>query len=142
MALLDRLSLREKQLLGERFNLRAGDRKRIESCWIINDQSSKLWAKDKMKPSQVYTILEPLSYEALILLKAKNKSALVNLRIVEFLRFSNLTRVSIKGADLKRIGGQEDKEIGKTLSKVLHAKIDGNRMSRREELRLARRLIF
>lgn len=142
MALVDGLSLKEKKVLFERFNLRAGDRKRIESGHSLNGRVLKLLVRNKLSPSQVYTLLEPLSYEVLIFLKARNHSPLINRRMVEFLKFSHPMRISIKGADLKMMGGREDKEIGKTLLKVLHAKIDGKRMTRREELRLARRLIY
>jgi tRNA nucleotidyltransferase (CCA-adding enzyme) len=140
MAIVDRLSFKEKNKLGERFNLKAGDRKRIESCRSI-ERALKSLARVNMKPSQVYAVLEPLSYETLILLKAMNHSALANRRIIDFLRFSNPARISIKGADLIGISGQGDKKIGQALLKVLHARIDGKNMSRAEELRLAKRLI-
>jgi len=141
MVLVNRLSRKEIKGLAERFNLKLGERKRLESIYDIETKRAKILAKKTLSASEVYRILQPLSYEAIIFLKAKNRSLRVDRMITDFLKVHNQMKISISGEDLKGLGVGQGKSIGKTLLKVLHAKIDGELNSRKEEFSFAQRIL-
>lgn len=140
MTLVDELGIRGKEKLLERFNLKADDRKCIRICARQSTILASL-AKKIISPSEVYKILRLLSDEAVLFLKAKNSSPLINRRIEYFLLRSDATGIAINGSDLKRMGLKESRKIGKTLLKILQAKLDGKVTSRKEEFVLAQKII-
>jgi tRNA nucleotidyltransferase (CCA-adding enzyme) len=99
-------------------------------------------AKKNMKPSEVYRILEPLSYEVILLGAILSKSVHVAQRVEDFLLHYNGQRPHIKGEDLKVLGVKPGPRFKSILEKLLFAKIDGDVKNKEEESALVQRLLM
>ncbi|MFH1655125.1 MAG: hypothetical protein ABH954_00750 [Candidatus Omnitrophota bacterium] len=141
MALTDRLKLIEIKKLAEKFNLKRNEKKKIYSYKNVNKNLFEFLGKQKLRQSQVYIVLEPLSYEALLLLKIKAKNQIAKKRIGVFLNIYNKTKLSINGHDLKLLGVKLDNRFKNVLDKVFYKKLDGGLETKKEELAYASRLI-
>lgn len=131
--LLDKLNLATVNKIISRFNLKRGDRMRIISYKNSTVALKNLNAK-RLNPSAIFKILEPLSYEVIILLKSKSGSQLVKKRILAFLKMLNGAKLQVKGEDLKEIGLSPDKNFGRLLEKALDKKIEGKLKTKEDEL--------
>lgn len=139
---LENLTGAEIKSLCERFNLKSGDRKRIESIKLFKGQKFLRAIKARHPScSSIYALLQSLSYEAIIFFKAKTRSALARRNLEFFLESSNLTRLNVTGEDLKRMGFKSDKETGAVLRRLLCDKLDGKLSGRKSQLDYLRRLI-
>jgi len=141
MALLDRLKLKDAQIICEKFSLNQGDRKRILSFKKIGDSFiSKLGSKN-ISPAQIFALLEPLSYEVILLLRAKQKNKNFSKHTQDFLAIYNDIRISICGDDLKNLGLSPGPIYRKIFSRVLNAKLNGTIKTRGQEIRLIKNII-
>lgn len=141
MALLEKLDFTETKAICEKFGFRRSDRIRLLSCkknWKLAMRS--LSAKS-VRPSKVYSILEPLSFEEILLLRAKTKNKLMLSRITDFFAKYNRTRIKAGGHDLKKLGIKPGPLYAKLLAKILQKKIDGEVKTKKEELRFVKRLL-
>lgn len=142
MAMIDRLSLNDALKVCDRFVIRRGDRLRIISAKKSGEKIIRfLSGKGKIAPSKVYRALEPLSYETLIFLTAKCADRLFGGRVKDFLTKYNGVRLSVAGADLKRLGAVPGPCFTMILKKTLYAKIDGNALTKQDELLFAEKEI-
>jgi len=142
MGLLDSLNINDVRAVCKRFCFPGGDEKRISTYKNFNSKYIRQLSKPKVRPSQVFKILEPLSYEVILLLKAKyNKN--INLRkyIKDFLGIYNGMRLYISGADLHRLGVKPGPSYQKIFTDVLNAKLNGLIRTKKEELALIKKLI-
>ncbi len=140
MALLDELNYREVNSVCAKFALRMGEAKRINSyvtkCRFIQQQLSK-----KIVPaSRVFRMLEPLSYEVILLIRAKTKDRLSRKRIDDFLKVYNGIRLHITGEDLKNLGIKPGPYFKHIMTKTLYAKIDHKLIGKDEELLFIRKM--
>lgn len=99
-------------------------------------------------PSVIYSLLEPLSLEVILLMMAQAKSLKpeeaskrVTSRIKDFLERYNGMRVLVRGEDLKAMGLKPGPEFKDILKKVLYEKIDGRVGSKKDELAFAGKLV-
>lgn len=139
MALLDGLTAGQTQEVVDAFVFRKGEEKRLLSYKKTGPGFIKRLSRKDISPSEVFGMLEPLSYEAILLLKAKSRNRLLQARIHRFLQVYNGMRVSISGADLKALGVAPGPRYQAILSRVLKAKLNGLVKDREDELALARR---
>ena len=101
----------------------------------------RLSSPEKIRPSQVYGILEPLSHEVAIYAMAKTGSQRARMRIKKFFTEYNVTRLKIKGEDVIAAGEKPGPGFSKILKKILCEKIDGKLLSKKDELRYLRELL-
>ncbi|MFZ5799860.1 MAG: CCA tRNA nucleotidyltransferase [Candidatus Omnitrophota bacterium] len=141
-ALLEHLTGGQQRLFCERFNLKAGDRKRIESIALFK-RKKFLNAIEASHPScsSIYGVLQPLSYEAILFFKARTNSVGAKRNLAFFFKTSNLKRLDVTGEDLKSMGFKSGRETGALLRRALCAKIDGEISGRQSQLDYLRRLI-
>ena len=140
MAIIDELSLKEALKVCDRFVMRRNERLRIGSCKKYGRAAVALLSDKKdVRPSRIYRLLEPLSYEALIFLMAKCGRRLVKQRVANFLRKYNGVRLAIKGTDLKKLGAKPGPNFTKILRKTLYAKIDGELKTKKDEISFAKK---
>lgn len=97
--------------------------------------------KTAVRPSAVYRLLEPLSYEVILLVEVFSRHPRVSRHIEDFLFIYNGLRPHIRGEDLKRLGMAPGPRFKKVLEEILFAKIDGKVRDKEEELRLAEKLM-
>jgi len=141
LGLTDSVSLRETRRILRRFAFRKGEAKIIYSCRRIKPWHLKGLQKKKVKPSHIFGLLEPLSYEAILFLKAKHKNIFLQKHIEEFLRVYNHIRIYTCGDDLRQWGVIPGPTYQKIFSSLLKARLDGLINTKEEELRLAEKLI-
>lgn len=134
-ALLDGLSLEEVRKICYDFALRRGDTKRILSYHEEYEAILKeLLQKKALSASSIYRILEPLSFEAIVLLMAKVRKPDIIKRINEFLEAHNGIKLAVTGEDLKKIGFVPGPHFKELLTSTLHAKIDKAIKNKNDEI--------
>ena len=100
----------------------------------------KFFELKKVRPSQIYRKLYPLTHLAIIYLRLSTSSKLVHKRIDDYGSKYSLVSLNINGEDLKKLGIATNRKMGYILNSLLYQKIDGLLHSREEELKEARRL--
>ncbi len=124
-----------------KLSLRKGEKKRIISyCQKGMEFISQLSAKD-LTAAQIFSLLEPLSYETIILLKASSKNKFLKRYIADFIKIYHGMRLYISGKDLYSLGILPGPVYQKFFSKILTAKLNSGVITYKDELVLIKRLI-
>lgn len=132
--LLSSLSGRQIRQSCKGFGLRRGEIKRIDSYnRFLSRQVSRLTKKD-ISPSQLYRDLEPLSFEAILLIKARHRNKFLNLNIERFFKHYNGVRLYIRGGDLASLGLKPGPDYRRILNRLLYLQLEGKVNSRKEAL--------
>ncbi len=144
VALFEKLTYNETMNICNKFVFKRGERLRILSYKKYADRIIRvLGLKKKLSPSKIYSILEPLSYEVILLLMAKSislpksQAKLLSSRIRDFLEKYNGVRIKIKGDDIKTLGLMPSPDFKRILKKVLYKRIDGDLKTKKDELAYA-----
>jgi len=141
MALIDSLNIKDTRLLCAKFVFRKGEEKRIFSVKQISPASIRSLSSDNIKPSRIFSLLQPLSYEAVIFMKAKYKNRVFRKHIEDFLEIYTDMRVHTSGDELHGMGLPPGPHYQRIFSKVLKAKLDGRIKSKEQEIELIEKLI-
>ncbi len=139
--LIDSLSINEVKSICRKFAFRKGEEKRILAYKEIKNRFILRLSRKEIKPSEIFSLLSPLSYEAIILIKAKYKNRQIQRHIEDFFRIYNDMRICICGDDLHRLGVMPGPAYQKIFAKVLDAKLNGLVRTDEEELALIKRLV-
>ncbi|MDD5120628.1 MAG: CCA tRNA nucleotidyltransferase [Candidatus Omnitrophica bacterium] len=140
-ALLLPLALREVKKITSRLSLCRGEAKRIISYYVLRHKLIRALSKKNVLPARIFTMLEPLSYETIILLKSSSSNKYLKKYIANFLEIYNGMRLYISGKDLAGMGLLPGPRYQKIFAKVLEAKLNGVVENRRQELVLIKKLI-
>lgn len=140
MALSGHLSVADIRQICKKFALRRGEQIRMLSFRKATGKFISQLHKDKLKPSVVFRMLEPLSYETTLLIKAKYDSPNVRRHIEDFLEIYNGMRIYISGHHLRSIGIEPGPVYQKIFTKVLEAKLNGLVKTEPDELALIKKL--
>ena len=140
IGLIDQLNINNIKLICKKFSFRRGEEKRIAAYKKLKSQFIKELSRDKIKASEVFRFLEPLSYEVIILIKAKFKNSSLQKHIEDFFGIYNGTHLYISGADLHKLGLTPGPYYQKIFHRVLNAKLDGLVKTKKEELRLINKI--
>lgn len=141
MGLIDSLKFSQALNVCRSFVFRRGEEKRIFAYKRISARLIRALSQSGHPPEKIFHLLEPLSYEVLILLKAKHKNSNFQRNIDDFLRHYHCLRIHVSGHDLHNLGIVPGPHYQKILRKVLNAKLNGKVKTKEEELELIRRLI-
>jgi len=141
MGLIDSLDTRKVKDICRKFAFRKGEEKRILSYKNIKDKLISGLNRKEVKPSKIFSFFEPLSYEVILLLKAKYNHPRIQKHIEDFFKYYNSTRICICGEDLYKLGMLPGPGYKKIFSKVMDAKLNGLVRTKREELLLIEKLI-
>ncbi len=139
MALAQGLSVERLRQLFKKFHFKKEDQLMLLSCVKIPSLLKSLRSQ-RIKPSEVFAQLKPLSYETILFLKAKARHRTTIKHIEDFLLTYHSQKLIINGRDLNRLGIPLGKQIGIILNNILSAKIDGELKTKEEELRKAEEL--
>jgi len=140
MAMLESLDAAGVKKVAQKFALSRGEAKRILTYKGIETTFVAELSAGNIKPAHVYHLLEPLSYEVIIMLRAKYRNRNILRHTDAFFGSYNGIRISISGNDLKRLGLKPGPRFEKILRKILDARLDGLVKTRDEEIALARKL--
>lgn len=140
MGLTESLGADGIEAICHKFALRKGEEKRVLTYkntgpGLISELNSK-----KTRPARIFSLLEPLSYEVIIMLRAKFKKRNLHRHIEDFLEIYNGMRLAISGEDLSRLGLLPGPLYQRIFSIVLKAKLNGKVRTREEELDLINKL--
>ena len=141
MCMTDSLSVSHTQKLCRKLALRQGEEKRVVSYKRINKEFLRHLSRKNIKPSRIFALLEPLSYEVILLLKAESINRTLKEHIDEFLEIYNGMRIFTSGHDLHGLGIAPGPKYKKIFSAVLSAKLDGRVKTKEEEMDLIGKLI-
>jgi tRNA nucleotidyltransferase (CCA-adding enzyme) len=140
MALADKLTSAQAAKISGRLSLHKGEEKRILSVKSFGKNKLQSLSSSRISPSRIFALLEPLSYEAIIFIRAKYASLTLREHIADFLEIYNGMRVGVSGEVLRKLGLSPGPAYQAIFSRVLNAKLNGLVKGRREELALIRRL--
>lgn len=135
IGLLSSLKKAQIQRVCRKFSLRRGEIKRIVSYSRFSQRKALRLCKKDISPSEIYRNLEPLSFEVILLIKARYKNKLLNYHIANFFRCYNRERLYIRGQDLTRLGLKPGPAYKKILTKLLYLQLDGRINSKHDALR-------
>lgn len=141
MGLIDSLSLKDTERVCDRFVFRRGEAKRILSAKQAGFDVVSELSREGILPSRIFHLLEPLSYEVIILMKAKYSNRTMRKNIEDFFDIYNGIRISVSGEDLHKLGVSPGPYYQQIFSQVLKAKLEGLVRSKQEELALIRKLV-
>ncbi|MDD5477146.1 MAG: CCA tRNA nucleotidyltransferase [Candidatus Omnitrophica bacterium] len=141
-ALLKPLSLAQLKLVTCKLGLRKGEEKRIISYCRDTHKLVPSLSKKGIRPAHIFSLLEPLSYEEIVLLRAAGcQNKYLKEYITDFLEIYNGMRLYVSGRDLHGLGILPGPRYQKIFAQVLAAKLNGQVKTRRQELALIKRLI-
>lgn len=141
MGLIEPLNINKIKLICKIFAFRKGEQKRILAYKKINSKIVKELNRDKIKPAKIFNLLEPLSYEVILLIKAKYEKRIIKKHIEVFFRHYHGRRLYISGEDLHSLGLAPGPHYHKILRRVLNAKLNGLVETEKEELELIKKII-
>ena len=140
-ALLDGLNVKETTEFCAKFGFRNGEVKRVLSVKQIQRGELDKLRSVKSRPAEIYAILEPLSYEAILYLKAKYGHKVLRKHIEDFLCFYNGLLIHINGRDLQELGCSPGPGYQRIFSEVLEARLNGEIHTKQDELAMAQSMI-
>ncbi|MDI6606061.1 MAG: hypothetical protein QME65_02835 [Candidatus Omnitrophota bacterium] len=141
MGLIDPLRVKDTEEVCKKFAFRRGETKRILSFKNIKRKFVLQLSKSRINPSRIFSLLEPLSYEAILLVKAKYKKPNLKKHIEDFFEIYNGIRIYVSGKDLGGMGVAPGPVYKKIFTRVLNAKLNGQVKTKEQELDLIRKLI-
>ena len=141
MGLIDSLGFKEAGGACKKFAFRRGETKRILSFKKIKKNFVAQLNKKRLSPSRIFSLLEPLSYEAILLLKAKYATPNLQRHIEDFFEIYNGMRIYVSGHDLGGMGLSPGPGYKKIFTRVLNAKLNGQVKTKEQELNLIGKLI-
>lgn len=141
MGLMEPLGITYVRSICKKFSFRKGEEKRI----LVYKKAAPViicaLSKDEVKPSRIFRLLEPLSYEVTLLIKATSRNPSLQRHIEVFFEIYNGMRLYVSGHDLHKLGIAPGPYYQQIFSKVLNAKLNGLIKTKEEELSLIRKLI-
>jgi tRNA nucleotidyltransferase (CCA-adding enzyme) len=138
--LIGDLDTRQIRTICKKFAFIRGDTIRILSYKKLSYKLVKK-LKKRLTPSRIFRLLEPLSYEVILLMKAVLKNKILHKNIENFLKVFNGTRLHVTGNDLTDIGMPCGPGYKKILNQALYAKLDKKINTKEEELKFVKNLI-
>jgi tRNA nucleotidyltransferase (CCA-adding enzyme) len=141
IGLTDFLAIRDLKSICNKFAFRKGEEKRILGYKKINHRFISVLNKKEIRPSRIFALLEPLSYEVILLLKAKYKNPPLQEHIERFFKEYNGMRIHISGHDLHNLGIAPSPDYQKIFKKILNAKLNGLVTTKEEEMALLRKVV-
>ena len=142
MIVLDKLTLVEVEEVLDKFVFTRSASIRLRAYKERADKTiRRLSSEEKMLPSLIYSVMEPLSHEAMLCVMARTKSTVARKRLRKFLTDYNGMKLKIKGHDIKKEGVPPGPKYTEVFRKVLFKKLDGGLATKKDEIRYLRSII-
>ena len=139
--LLEPLAYAQIKMIISRLGLRKGDQKRVISYYQIKRKLIATLSKKQLSGEQIFLLLEPLSYETIILASAVLRNKNFKKYFADFFKIYNGMRLCVCGKDLGSLGVLPGPGYQKILAKVFAAKLNGQVRNRQTELALIKKLV-
>ena len=141
IGIMDALKPNDIKLVCKKFVFPKGDERRMLSFHSSCHKVISSLGKNKVSPVKIFNLLEPLTYEVTLLIKAKAKSSNVKRHMENYLKIYNGMRICISGDDLHKLGIKPGPYYEKIFKRVLKARLKGLVRTKEDELALISRLI-
>ncbi|NQT32785.1 MAG: CCA tRNA nucleotidyltransferase [Candidatus Omnitrophica bacterium] len=142
MAVLEKLKLEQvEEVIGKFVLTRSASVRLVSYKAKAGRAIRKLSSPEKMLPSEVYDLLEPLSHEVALYVMARTRSKTARTRIKKFFTEYNGVKLRIKGHDLIAEGAEPGPGYTRILRQVLCEKLDGKLHAKKDELEYMRKLL-
>ncbi|MDD2927380.1 MAG: hypothetical protein PHE30_00825 [Candidatus Omnitrophica bacterium] len=141
IGLLDVLEAKKIKKICAKFGLRKGEKKRLLSYKRFQGRFIADLSRASIKPARIFGLLEPLSYETILALRAKYNNPVFKRNITDFLDIYNGMRISVSGNDLAGLGVLPGPRYRKIFTQVLKAKLNSQVRNKEEELALIKQLL-
>lgn len=140
MGLTDSLSDAQARGLMRRFGFRSSDESRLLDYRSMLPQGIAALKKRGVRPSEIYALLEPLSYESILMLKSLSADRWLQRHIEDFFGRYNGMRISVSGDELRSLGLSPGPVYQKIFTRLLHAKLDGSIKTPEEEIAFIKKI--
>jgi tRNA nucleotidyltransferase (CCA-adding enzyme) len=124
----------------ERMKFRRGDARVLVRSWLVGTRLARRLER-AMPESELYDVVHGEPLEALLVAAAVSGDGVAAERLERYLRRSRKVRLAVSGRDLLALGYRQSADLGRVLRSLLHLKLDGVVVGRRQELEAARRLL-
>lgn len=141
VGLFEDLGAKDIRNICVKLGLRKGEEKRLLSYKEGRLKAVKELSNPKIKPSRIFALLEPLSYEVILALKASQKNPVFLRNIKNFFEIYNGMRIFTCGEDLHCLGMSPGPGYQKIFAQVLSAKLNGKVTNKDEEISLIKGLL-
>jgi tRNA nucleotidyltransferase (CCA-adding enzyme) len=138
--LMSGLSREQVRSVCDRFVFSKGQVKRLAGFFSERDKLTLKLSSPGLRASSIFHILEPLSYEEILLIKASTGNKRVLARIEDFFRFYHATAIALKGHDLLKLGLPPGPRFQRILRRILNAKLNGKLRTPQEELEFVKKI--
>jgi tRNA nucleotidyltransferase (CCA-adding enzyme) len=114
------------------------------TSWLLEGRQKAIsvgkgfYGKAKLKPSEVYHLLEDLSTEWLLFIMAKTQQEETRRAISHYFRDLKEVRTKLRGRDLKAMGITPGPVYRRILNQLLDGRLNGELSSREEEMEFVR----
>jgi len=139
--LVSGLTVAQVKMITTKLGLRKGEEIRLVSFCRAVKKVIPVSSKRQLPPEKIFALLEPLTYETIILLSGICKNKNFKKHLAVFFEIYNGMRLCISGNDLGGLGVLPGPEYQKIFAKVLVAKLNGKLSSRQAELDLIKKLV-
>ena len=142
MILLDPLPAKQTEDVLAGFVFTNSETARVMSYKQKGDNAlRKLSSQKKMKPSDIYKLLEPFSHEVTLCILAKARTKIARSRIKKFFTVHNGMRLKISGKYIQKEGIKPGPRYKKILDYILCKKLDGKVLTKQDEIACMRKVI-
>lgn len=141
IGLVDPLSPGAVRAIFDKFALRKGEEKRILGLKQVTSKFISDLSRPGIEPARIFSLLNPLSYETIIALRAKYNNQVLKKHIADFLEVYNGICILVSGEDLHCLGLSPGPRYQEIFTMVLNAKLNGKVKTKEEELLLIKELL-
>ena len=140
-ALLSSLPLVEVKAIIQKLGLCRKEEEKILSFYMMDSKFKQRLSDKRIKPAEIFSLLESLSCEVIILLRASSTNGNLKQHLADFLKIYRGMRLEVRGKDLRNLGVLPGPCYKKIFAQVWEAKLNGQVRSYEEEVVLIKSLI-
>jgi tRNA nucleotidyltransferase (CCA-adding enzyme) len=140
MGMIESLDINGVKFVCRKFVFRKEEEKIILTYKNDCPEIIKKLNRSRIRPSTIFRLFEPLSYEAIIFIKALHKSRYTQIYIEDFFKVYNGVHIYVSGNDLKKLGITPGPNYQKIFKRVLNAKLNGAVKTKEDELTFINKL--
>ena len=126
------LSQERLSALCDRLGLKKGEKIRLVSLRQASRRLNRLG--QSLKPHQIYDILNPLSFETIVFLRALSPRGKARDNIERFFKRLAHVRLKVTGDDLKKLGLEPSRQYSRIFKILLRRKLDQGWTSKTQEM--------
>ncbi len=140
IGLVSDLKTKDVHTICRKFAFSRGETKRILS-YREEVKTLETRLKKRLSASLLYRLLEPLSYEVILLIRAHSPNLTLHKNIDDFLKIYNGMRLHVTGHDLVRLGIPVGPDYKKLFTKTLYARLDNKIRTKNDEIEFIKKLV-